>query len=111
MRVRDDKVLFYGLWLTLSYVVTCYLFFGVLAVGAPTPHPGTGVLVFGWLLSPSFPFYAVSSYFEKGLPGDQLVPVLIFGAGFLVSVFVVGWLMHIPVVVRLLRGLVRDRVA
>jgi hypothetical protein len=105
MSVRDDRVLFYGLWLFISYALACYLFFGALAVSAPTPHPGSGVLVFGWLLSPSFPFYAVGTYIEKGFPEDQLTAVLTFTGVLLICLIVIGRLLRVPLIVRSLKRL------
>jgi hypothetical protein len=68
-------------------------------------------MVFGWLLSPSMPFYAIGSYFEHGFPKDQLVPVLTFGVVFLLCLVVVGRLMRVPVVMHILSRWVHDRVA
>ena len=103
MGIRDDKPLFYIMWVGVSYAVACYLFVGSLVLTTPTPHAGSGVAFFGWLLSPAFPLIAAREYMERGIPSDQLPRLLGFFAVLIVCLIVVGAWLRVPIVQRLLR--------
>ena len=45
---------------TLSYVIASYLYWGVVFATSPAPHPGSGLLILGWLVAPVLSLQFVS---------------------------------------------------